>query len=83
MGVYIGDILNKIRFDKDSNLEEYSIIYFERIAEKTFEVSFVAIKRRGNFFSCQKAGKQERMIPLHRIKQVKYKGKVIWDRERW
>jgi len=77
--MYIGDLLNKIRWDKNLNPEEYAIVYFDRIAEKSFEVQFTSISRHGNFFVI-KRGQQEINIPLHRIRQIKRNGKVIWER---
>lgn len=77
--MYIGDLLNKIRWDKNLKPEEYMIIYFDRIAEKTFEVPFINISRKGNFFIINR-NNQEIFIPLHRIRQVKRNGKVIWER---
>ncbi|MEK6860729.1 MAG: DUF504 domain-containing protein [Nanoarchaeota archaeon] len=77
--MYIGDLLNKIRWDKNLKPEEYLIVYFDRIAEKTFEVPFVLISRKGNFFIIKKFG-QEVNIPLHRIRQVKRNEKVVWER---
>jgi len=77
--MYIGDMLNKIRWDRNLKPEEYVIVYFDRIAETRFEVPFIAISRKGNFFVINKNG-QEVNIPLHRIRQVKRNGKVIWER---
>ena len=77
--MYIGDLLNKLRWEKNLKQEEYIIVYFDRIAEKTFEVPFTAIARHGNFFVMH-LGRKETTIPLHRIRQVKRNGKVIWDR---
>ena len=77
--MYIGDLLNKLRWDKNLKQEEYTIVYFDRIAEKGFEVPFTAIARHGNFFVIR-LGSKETSIPLHRIRQVKRNGKVIWDR---
>ena len=77
--MYIGDLLNKIRWDKNLKPEEYSIVYFDRIAEKSFEVPFKSIAREGNFIKVIRPGK-EINIPLHRIRQVKRNGKVIWER---
>lgn len=77
--MYIGDFLNKIRWDKNLKPEEHVIVYFDRIAEKTFEVPFTSISRKGNFFTI-KQGKVETSIPLHRIRQVKRNGKVVWER---
>lgn len=76
--MYIGDLLNKIRWDKNLKLEEYTIVYFDRIAETRFEVPLTAISRKGNFFIINRNG-QEVNIPLHRIRQVKRNGKVVWE----
>tara|TARA_Y100000310_G_scaffold334233_1_gene413542 strand:- start:73204 stop:73440 length:237 start_codon:yes stop_codon:yes gene_type:complete len=75
---YIGTILNEIRFDKTAKPEEYTITYFDRIAEKTEEVKFISIGRKGNFITVLKDGK-EYSVPLHRIRKIKKKGKVIWE----
>ena len=76
--VYIGDLLNKLRFDKQFNPEEYTLVYFDRLEEKTFEVKFTHISRKGNFITVLKNGK-EYSIPLHRVRQVKKLGKIVWE----
>lgn len=76
---YIGDLLNRIRWDKQLKPEEYTLLYFDRIAEKTFEISFTKIGRIGNFIVI-KRGDTKVHIPLHRIRQVKKNGKVVWER---
>ena len=78
--IYIGDLLNKIRWDKKLKPEEYTIVYFDRIAEKTFEIPFADLGRRGGFFFLKVDG-GEVNFPLHRIRKVKRNGKVIWERE--
>ena len=75
---YIGDILNQIRLDKHSKPEEYVIVYFDRLDEQTYEVPLTALGRRGNFIVVAKHGKAYN-VPLHRIRQIKHKGKVIWE----
>ena len=80
MGIYIGDFLNNIRWDKRLKPEEYTLVYFDRIEEKRYEVAFTAIGRRGNFFTVVRNGR-EVSIPVHRIGQIKKKGKVVWDRD--
>ncbi len=79
MMMYIGDLLNKIRWDKNVKPEEYSLVIFDRVAVKYFEAPFTALGRNGNFIVLKENGK-EVMIPLHRIKQVKRQGKVVWER---
>ena len=54
---YIGEVLNKIRFDTTVKPEEYTIVYFDRMAEKTEEVKFISIGRKGNFITVLKDGK--------------------------
>lgn len=76
---YIGDFLNRIRWDKKLKPEEYVLVFFDRIEEKNFEIPFTSISRKGNFITMLKNGK-EYHIPLHRIRQVKRKGKVVWER---
>jgi uncharacterized protein (UPF0248 family) len=76
--IYIGDLLNKIRWDEKVKPDEYTLVYFDRVAEKGFEVKFTAISREGNFFVVIRDG-HKTMIPLHRIRQVKRQGKVIWE----
>ena len=75
---YIGEVLNKIRFDTTVKPEEYTIVYFDRMAEKTEEVKFISIGRKGNFITVLKDGK-DYSVPLHRIRKIKKKGKVIWE----
>jgi uncharacterized protein (UPF0248 family) len=77
--MYIGDLLNKIRWDKTSKPEEYMLVYFDRMAGKSYEVAFTAIGREGNFFTIMVNG-QKTSIPIHRIRQVKKQGKVVWER---
>ncbi len=77
--MYIGDFLNKIRWDKNLKPEEYTLVYFDRILAKGFEVPFTEISRRGSFMILRRDG-QEVAIPLHRIRQVTRNGVVIWER---
>ena len=77
--MYVGDILNEIRWDKKLKPEEYMIVYFDRIAEKTIEVPFLAMGREGNFFTIEVNGRKM-SVPLHRIRQIKRNGKIVWER---
>ncbi len=80
MGVYIGDLLDRIRWDKNLNPKEFIIVYFDRVHQKSFEVPFISIGRSGNFFII-KTGAGESYIPLHRIREVKRNGKTVWKRD--
>lgn len=78
--MYILDFLNKIKYDKRENPKDYTISYFDRILEKTLEIKFLDIKRiEGNFIILER-GKKEVNIPLHRIREIRKKGKLVWER---
>ena len=78
--IYIKDLLNKIKWDKNLNQEEYSIGYFDRVSKKLVWIDFKEIKDiEGNFLILEKEGREVN-IPLHRIREVKQRGKQIWRR---
>lgn len=77
--MYIGDLLNKLRWDKNLKPKEYTLVYFDRVLRKEFEIPFTSIGRKANFFIIN-LGDREVMVPLHRINKVKRSGKVIWER---
>ncbi|MFH0936585.1 MAG: DUF504 domain-containing protein [Candidatus Woesearchaeota archaeon] len=77
--IYIGDLLNKIRWDPKENPKDYTIIYFDRMLEKRIEISFASIARVGTFMVIKQDNKDVH-IPLHRIREVRKKGKIIWER---
>ena len=75
---YIRDLLNKIRWDNNEKPEDYSISYLDRVSKKNIEIRFKDIKSiEGSFMV---VGEESSNIPLHRIRKVKNKGKVIWQR---
>lgn len=77
--IYIKDLLNKIKWDKREKPEDYKIYFLDRITNNYIELKYKDIKRlEGNFMVIDKAG--EVQIPLHRIKFVKKKRKIIWQR---
>ena len=72
----IKDLINKIKWDKKENPEDYSIHYLDRITQKLKKIAFTDINEiQGNFMIIGESN-----IPLHRIKQVRKKGQVIWSR---
>ena len=73
-------LLNKIKWDKREQPEEYIIFYFDRISKKLIKIKFKDIKRiEGNFMVLERNG-EEVNIPLHRVREVKRLGKLIWKR---
>jgi len=62
------------------NPKEYGIFYFDRISKKLIEIKFIDIKKIEGSFMVLEKNNEEINIPLHRIKEVKKLGKLIWKR---
>lgn len=76
----IKELLNKIKWDKRENPEDFSIGYLDRVQNKIIEIGYNEIKKiEGNFLVLEREG-EEVYIPTHRIREVKRKGKIIWKR---
>jgi uncharacterized protein (UPF0248 family) len=70
------NILNKIKYDKNLNKEDYFIYYLDNINKKLIEINFNEIKEiTKNFIILE-----DKEIPLHRIKEIRKKEKLIWKR---
>ena len=76
----IQDLINKIRWDKRENLEEYTLFYFDRILNKLISIPYSKIKRiEGSFIVLD--NEEETNIPMHRIKKVTKNNVVVWERK--
>lgn len=65
----IHQLLNKIKWDKRENPQDYSILYLDRVLNKLIQISYTKIKKiEGSFMVL--ANEDETNIPLHRIKKV-------------
>ncbi len=73
----IKELLDKIKWDSKQKKEEYKIGYWDRIKGKETRINYEQIKSYDNQFF--EVGESE--IPLHRIKRVYKKGKLIWERK--
>lgn len=74
------EIINKIKWDKSENPEEYIFAYEDRVEHKLKEIKFTDIIRmEGNFMVLQHDD-EEVEVPLHRIREVRKKGIVVWKR---
>ena len=72
------EILNQIKWDKRLRKEDYTICYLD--FGKIKEIPYNDIKRiEEGFMTIEKDG-QETEIPLHRIRIIKKKGEIIWQR---
>lgn len=76
----IHELLNKIKWDKREDPEQYSIFYFDRILRKLIKIPYDKIKRiEGSFMILD--NREESNIPLHRIKKVVKDSVVVWERK--
>jgi uncharacterized protein (UPF0248 family) len=76
--ITIKELINKIKWDKREDPEDYALVYIDMNKKKEMEYS--AIKRmEGNFMVIEKDN-EEVEIPLHRVREVLKKGKIIWKR---
>ena len=76
----IQDLLNKIKWDKRENPEDYSIFYYDRILKKLIKIPYNKINRiEGSFMVLD--NEEESNVPLHRIKRVEKNGSVVWERK--
>lgn len=76
----IHELLNKIKWDKRENPNEYSIFYFDRILKKLIKIPYNKIKRIEGIFMVLD-NEDESNIPLHRIKKVTKNNIVVWQRK--
>lgn len=75
------DLLNKIKHDKRENSDDYTIVYLDRILNKGIEIRFSSIQSWSKSFMLVSSLSGQVDIPLHRIKQVKKNGTIVWKRE--
>lgn len=74
----IKDLLNKIKWDKSENPDDYIIVFIDLNKERS--IPYSAIKRfEGNFMVIDKDN-EEVEIPMHRIRKVLKKSDLIWKR---
>lgn len=78
--ISIIDLLNKIKWDKNLNPEEYSIFYLDRISDKLIEIKYKDIKKIEGSFMVLEKDNEETYIPLHRIREVRRNKKLVWRR---
>ena len=76
----IHELLNKIKWDKRENPNEYSIFYFDRILKKLIKIPYNKIKRVEGIFMVLD-NEDESNVPLHRIKKVTRNNIIVWQRK--
>ena len=75
--ISIHELLNKIKWDKNLNPEEYKLYYLDRITNSLKEIKFIQIKEFSVFSLIVEKNNNDVDIPLHRIREVKKDGKII------
>ncbi len=72
----VQDVLNQIKWDKKCKPAEYTIEYLDFGKLKSME--YADIKRIEEGFMI--VGADEANIPLHRVRIVRRKGEIVWQR---
>lgn len=73
----VKDILHRIQWDYTLDSKEFSILYYDRLEDKLMECDFDAPNENVK-------GKEKQFIfaiPEHRIEKIKYRERIIWDKE--
>jgi len=71
------DVLNKIKWDKQLNPKDFSIRYIDRTSGPLKQVKYTDIEINGDFMKID-----DSMIPMHRIREIRYGDKVVWNKRR-
>jgi len=71
------DVLNRIRWDRRLNPEDFTVCYVDRFSSELKEVRYVDLILDGDYLLIG-----DSQIPVHRIRQVKHKGKVVWAKRK-
>jgi len=80
--ISIKDLLNKVKWDKKEEPSDYTVVYEDKLEKKYKEIAYNKIKKiEGAFMVLDREG-EEVNIPLHRVKQVRKNGMVVWNREK-
>ena len=76
----IHQLLNKIKWDKRENPDDYLIFYYDRILKKLIQIPYNKIKSiEGSFMVLD--NEEESNIPLHRIRKVAKNNAFVWERK--
>lgn len=72
------EVLRRIQWDASLPSQDFSILYYDRVQDEVLEAPFDA----PNTNIKGKATTMVDALPEHRITGIKYKERVVWDRER-
>jgi uncharacterized protein (UPF0248 family) len=71
------DVLNRITWDDSLKKDSFTVVHLDRVENKLLEIPFSDIAVDGDFFRHEGS-----LIPMHRIRAVKYNGEIVWARRR-
>ncbi|GAX14604.1 hypothetical protein FisN_6Lh386 [Fistulifera solaris] len=72
------EVLRRIRWDASLPSQDFSILYYDRVEDEVLEAPFDA----PNTSIKGKATNIIDALPEHRIKGIKFKEQIVWDRDR-
>lgn len=79
--ISIKALLDKLKWDRRFNPEEYTFYYQDRVKNKVIPIDYARIKRiEGSFMVIEHDG-EEVSIPLHRIHKVMKGQMLVWSRK--
>jgi len=74
----IRDILNRLKWDPRFDFRDVEVVYVDRVAGKGYSsLSGEEIEDVGHKFIFLIG---DVMIPMHRVVEVKYKGRTVWSK---
>jgi len=77
----VNELLNKIKYDKSENPEEYEIYYYDRKLDSNLIFKLNNIMQMDGHFVIIIKSNHEVALPLNRIKEVRRQNQIIWKRE--
>lgn len=78
--ITIKELINKIKWDKKENPDEFTLYYYDRVLDTLIELNYRDIIRIEDSFMIVMRNGEETNIPLHRVRYVKKNNEVIWAR---
>ena len=79
--ITIRQLMDKIEWDNREDPYDYTFYYYDRIEKKLLAFAWSEIVKKDGLFVEVKIGEIISPIPLHRIKEVLKKGKLVWSRK--
>ena len=79
----IQELLNRIRWDQEFARGEFALGYYDRIKNKIITVPLKAIHfPEGDHYTFEVLDEEKAVhtVPLHRIREVRKGGALIWQR---